>query len=509
MSNKFYITTPIYYVNDRPHIGHAYCTIVADVVARAHRLMGDEVFFLTGLDEHGQKVQQAAQAKGVAPQQFCDEMAPHWRELWPRLSVSNDDFIRTTEPRHKAVVQSLLQKLYDAGEIYSGEYEGWYSARAEQFLTEKEMGPDGKFPAEYGEVVRLTEKNYFFKMSKYQDWLIGYIRDNPGFVHPDYRANELLGFLQKPLADLCISRPKTRLTWGIPLPFDPDHVTYVWFDALTNYVTAAGYGTPRFGQVWPADVHLIGKEILMFHACYWPIMLQACGIPLPRQVAAHGWWTRDGQKMSKSVGNVVDPVAVVDAWGADALRYYLLRELPVGSDGDWSDANFARRYNGELANDLGNLLNRALSMIKRYCQGVVPAPGPAEPLDDELKATALDTAKRFPDRVAKLEVNQLLGDIWELVRRGNQYVDAAAPWALAKDPAKAARLGTVLYNLAETCRIIGILLAPFMPSSADKIRAQLGVASAPAALADAQKWGALSSGGPLGEVTPLFPRRDK
>ena len=507
MSKPFYITTPIYYVNDRPHIGHAYCTIVADVVARARRLMGEEVFFLTGLDEHGQKVQQAAQAKGVTPQQFCDEMAPHWEQLWPKLLISNNDLIRTTQPRHKAVVQSILQKLYDAGEIYTNEYEGWYSTRAEQFLTEKEMGPDGKFPAEYGEVTRLKEKNYFFKMGKYQEWLIGYIRDNPGFVYPDYRRNEILGFLQKPLGDLCISRPVSRLAWGIPLPFDPAYVTYVWFDALVNYVSAAGYGTPAFEQKWPADIHLIGKEILLFHAGYWPIMLKAAGIPLPKQIVAHGWWTRDGQKMSKSVGNVVDPVAVVEEWGADALRYYLLRELPIGSDGDWSDANFERRYNGELANDLGNLVNRSLSMINRYCKGVVPQPAAPEHPDDELKACADETVKRFPGRVAKLELNQLLGDIWDFIRRCNQYVDQCAPWALAKDRTRAARLSSVLYNLAEGCRFASVLLTPFLPTTAGKIRRQLGMGDTPAAFADVQRWGRLEHSRPLGEVTPLFPKK--
>ncbi|MCX7826723.1 MAG: class I tRNA ligase family protein [Verrucomicrobiae bacterium] len=306
-----------------------------------------------------------------------------------------------------------------------------------------------------------------------------------------------------------MSRPKSRLDWGIELPFDDRYVTYVWFDALTNYVTAAGYGTPRFEQCWPADIHLIGKEILLFHACYWPIMLRAAGIPLPAQIVAHGWWTRDGQKMSKSVGNVVDPVKVVEAWGADALRYYLLRELPIGSDGDWTDSNFARRYNGELANDLGNLVNRSLSMINRYCAGIVPQPGAAEAMDAELQALASETVKRFPARVAKLELNQLLGDIWELVRKGNQYVDQAAPWALAKDPAKAARLGTVLYHLAETNRIISILLTPFVPTTADKIRAQLGLGQPTPALADAGRWGMLPAGQPLGAVAPLFPKKEK
>ncbi len=508
MSKPFYITTPIYYVNDRPHIGHAYCTIVADVVARSRRLMGEEVFFLTGLDEHGQKVQQAAQAKGVTPQQFCDEMAPHWEQLWPKLLISNNDLIRTTQPRHKLVVQSILQKLYDAGEIYASEYEGWYSTRAEQFLTEKEMGPDGKFPAEYGEVARLKEKNYFFKMGKYQDWLIGYIRDNPGFVYPDYRRNEILGFLQKPLGDLCISRPVSRLAWGIPLPFDAGYVTYVWFDALVNYVTAAGYGSPAFERNWPADIHLIGKEILLFHAGYWPIMLKAAGLPLPKQIVAHGWWTRDGQKMSKSVGNVVDPVAVVEAWGADALRYYLLRELPVGSDGDWSDANFKLRYNSELANGIGNLLNRTLSMINRYCDGVVPQPTAPEPVDDQLRDAAMTVVNDYPKYLMNMEVHQILSDIsLLLIRRGNLYVQECAPWELAKDQAKRARLNTVLYNLAECCRFISVLLTPFIPTTAEKIRLQLGLGNNPASFADVQRWGGIEHSRPIGEVTQLFPKK--
>src|SRR5712671_6809956 len=388
MSKRFYITTAIDYVNGEPHLGHAYEKVVADVIARAHRSLGDDVFFLTGLDEHGQKVQQAALSARKSPQSFCDEMAAIYKEFARRLNLSNDDFIRTSEPRHKRVVQAILSRLHAAGQLYKSQYKGFYSPKEETFLTDKDRRPDGSFDPGYGEVIELVEDNYWFKLKSYQPWLIDYIEASPDFIQPSQRRNEVLGLLNhNELEDLCITRPLARLNWGIPLPFDEHFVTYVWFDALVNYVSvpaAQGDPTvlaalksesqnPNTGiELWPANIHVIGKDILKFHAVYWPIMLKAMGLPLPQQILAHGWWHKDGQKMSKSTGNVVDPVAIIKDWGVDAFRYYVVRELDIGPDGNWTDAGFQARYNAELANGLGNLVNRSLSMLKRYRQGVTP-----------------------------------------------------------------------------------------------------------------------------------------
>ena len=500
MSKRFYITTAIDYVNGQPHIGHAYEKIIADVIARSRRSLGQEVFFLTGLDEHGQKVQQAALAEKKNPQEYCDAIAADWLTFAKRLELTNDDFVRTTQPRHKEYVQSTLAKLQATGHFYKASYIGFYSAREETFLTEKDRRPDGTFDPSYGEVVELKEENYYFKLGEHQQWLIDYIEANPSFVQPDYRRNEVLGFLKNnKLEDLCISRPVARLNWGIPLPFDPEFVTYVWFDALVNYASVA-QAHPELG-LWPADVHVIGKDILKFHAVYWPIMLKAMGLPLPKQVLVHGWWQKDGARISKSTGNVIDPIAVINEWGLDALRFYVLRELDIGPDGNWTDAGFRSRYQAELANGLGNLVNRSLSMLKRYRNGVVPA------RSNELAA---DAAKASDETRALLKQNQLqsaLQSIWGLVNRANQYVDQTAPFKLAKDPAQAQRLDEVLYNLAETCRILAVLLWPFLPGTSAKIYAQLGLPGAPEKF-DASSWGGLTAGHTIGEPAPLFPRKD-
>lgn len=516
MSKRFYITTAIDYVNGQPHLGHAYEKIVADVIARSRRSFGQEVFFLTGLDEHGQKVQQAAVAQGKDPQAYCDELAAIWKAFAAKLELTNDDFVRTTETRHKTVVQSLLSKLNAEGHFYKEVYKGFYSAKEETFLTDKDRGPDGKFDASYGDVVELEEENYYFKLKAHQQWLIDYIEQNPFFVYPESRRNEVLGFLKhNTLEDLCITRPANRLNWGIPLPFDPDYVTYVWFDALVNYISipaalgdpvaapAVNYRPPAIEHplaAWPADVHLIGKDILKFHSVYWPIMLKAMGAPLPKQILAHGWWQKDGAKMSKATGNVVDPLAVIDDWGVDAFRFYVIRELDIGPDGNWTDTGFKERY-GDLAKRLGNLVNRSLSMLKNYRSGVVPKPS---------MELAPETEKVIQETRTLLEQNQLqsaLQSIWSLVARGNQYVDHTAPFKIAKDPAQASRLDEILYNLAEVCRILAVLLWPYMPSTACKIYSQLGLEGAPDKFAEA-RWGGLKAGHTIGTPAALFPKKE-
>lgn len=519
MSKRFYLTTAIDYLNGVPHLGHAYEKVITDVIARAHRSLGEEVFFLTGLDEHGQKVQQAAQAEGKEPQAYCDELAAVWRAFAARLNLTNDDFIRTTEPRHKAVVQGFLSKLEAQGDFYKEPYEGWYSTKEETFLTEKDRRPDGTFDPSYGEVVKLVEENWYFRMGRHQQWLIDHLEANPHFVAPDCRRNEVLGFLKNAtLGDLCISRPTARLNWGIPLPFAPDFVNYVWFDALTNYISVpAAHGDPvvlaalpptaavaRPAQglsLWPADLHIIGKDIIKFHTVYWPIMLKAMGLPLPKQVLVHGWWQKEGAKISKTIGNLVDPVAVIDEWGVDAFRFYVLRELDIGPDGNWTDAGFAARYQAELANGLGNLVNRSLSMLQRYRGGRLAAP------HSELEPDAQQAIAATRRHLERHELQAALLAIWGLVNRANQYVDQTAPFKLAKDPTQATRLDQVLYNLAEACRVLAVLLWPFLPGTAAKIYAQLGLASEPARFAEAA-WGQLSVGHLIGAPAPLFPRKD-
>jgi methionyl-tRNA synthetase len=531
VSDWFYITTAIDYVNGQPHLGHAYEKIITDVIARTRRSLGQNVFFLTGLDEHGQKVQQAALAEGRTPQEYCDRLAEDWQSLARELQLSNDDFVRTTEERHRLVVQAILMKLHRAGHFRLGVYEGWYSAKEETFLTDKDRLPDGTFPANYGEVTPLSEKNYFFPLKPHQAWLIDHIERNPDFILPEYRRNEVLGFLRsQELEDLCISRPRARLEWGIPLPFDPEFVTYVWFDALTNYVTspvshgdaktAAAIGLTAKSDgpaLWPA-VHVIGKDILKFHAVYWPIMLRAAELPLPRQILAHGWWQKDGQKLSKTTGNVVDPIEVIRTWGLDAFRYYVTRELDIGPDGNWTDSGFASRYQSELANGLGNLVNRAISMLRRYRNGITPAvvsvdaPGTAadqEWLGGPLPRRVAKSAEAARDLAANFKLQAALISIWDIVSAGNQFVEARKPFKLAKDasPAAQTELDEVLYCLVETCRILAVLLWPFIPGTAERIYRQLGLDGAPDRFAGAA-WGGLQKGHAVGEPQPLFPRKE-
>lgn len=524
MSKRFYITTAIDYVNGQPHLGHAYEKVVADVIARTRRSMGENSFYLTGLDEHGQKVQQVALESGKSPQLYCDELAVHWKELTVRLNLNISDFVRTSEPRHKAVVQAVLARLHQEGQFYKAEYRGFYSARQETFLTEKDRRPDGTFDPFYGEVVELSEENWYFKLSPHQDWLIQHIEANPDFIRPDYRRNEVLGFLRtNTLEDLCLTRPAARLNWGIPLPFAPDWVTYVWFDALLNYFSVpaaqldpvaqspirsqlhlpAGAVPPDSQplELWPPDVQVIGKDILKFHAVYWPIMLKAIGVPLPKQILAHGWWQKDGQRMSKSTGNVVDPIAVVNEWGADAFRYYVIREMGVGPDGNWTDLSFQSRYNAELANGLGNLVNRSLSMLRKYRQGIIPT------RSDELSADVTAAVQETTQLLRDNELQAALVSIWKIVNRANLYVDQTAPFKLAKDPSQARRLDEILYNLVETSRILAIVLWPYIPVTAAKIYQQLGLSGSPERWSEAA-WGGLVAGQPVGEPAPLFPRKD-
>ncbi|MFO0773219.1 MAG: methionine--tRNA ligase [Nitrospiraceae bacterium] len=510
-ADRFYITTPIYYVNDVPHIGHAYTTVAADVLARYHRLLGREVFFLTGVDEHGQKVQQAAAKAGVEPQAYCDNIVPRFKTLWERLHISHNAFIRTTDQPHKTIVQRFLQQLFDNQLIYSDQYTGWYCLFDERFWTEKDVEgglcPDCKRPVE-----QLSERNYFFKMGQYQDRLIAHIEANPDFVRPESRRNEVLGFLKtQKLGDLSISRPKSRLSWGIELPFDKDYVTYVWFDALTNYISGLDYlaPTPSIDRFWPADVHLVGKDILTTHAVYWSTILMALGRPLPKTIFAHGWWTVDGEKMSKSRGNVVDPNAMADEYGVETFRYFLLREVPFGQDGDFSRETLVGRINSDLANGLGNLLSRTLTLIERSCSGAIPEPGATTELDVELQRAAVDLVTRqLGETLPRLEFNRTLEQSWRVVQLANQYVDKTAPWTLAKNPAEAPRLRTVLYHMAETLRLLSLCLMPFMPRTAEELAGQLGlsITADQPLLATPPRWGALAPGTSIRKGRILFPR---
>jgi len=520
MPSKFYITTPIYYVNDVPHIGHAYTTIAADTLARYHRLRGDLVFFLTGTDEHGQKVEKAAIDRGLTPKAHADLMSENFRNLWKKLEISNDAFIRTTDKEHIAVVQELLQKLFDKGEIVRRTYEGWYCTPDERFWTAKEI-VEGKCPDCGRLVERITEDNYFFLMSTYQERLIAHIEQNPNYIRPESRRNEVLGFLKtQPLGDLCISRPKTRLSWGIELPFDRDFVTYVWFDALVNYFSATRYLSPstegyrsseeREKLWWPAEHHLVGKDILTTHSVYWSTMLMALDLPLPGNIFAHGWWTRDGKKMSKSLGNVIDPNEIADAYGADSFRYFVLREVPFGLDGDFSIVTFTTRFNTELANDLGNLLSRVVTMINKYFNGKVPPARVEQPSDIELREMAASAPLKIEEDLASLAFTKYLQDIWSIVTRANRYVEENAPWALAKRN-DLARLGSVLYNLAESLRLIGLDLFPIMPSTSQKIWNALGINKQVSAcrMHEERQWGKLAVGSVIQPGVQLFPRIDQ
>ncbi len=503
----FYITTAIDYVNGSPHLGHAYEKVLTDVIARFRRLMGDQVYFLTGVDEHGQKVQQSAKKRGIDPQQFCDEVSQEFRAMCAKLDISNDDFIRTTEKRHKDVVCRLLQQLFDQGEIYRAEYKGFYSTRQEQFLQEKDRQPDGSWPELFGEVTEITESNYFFKLAKYQDWLIQFLKDNPDFIFPRYRQKQVLEFLSEPLNDLCISRPKERLEWGIQLPFDPNYVTYVWFDALVNYFSAV---EGKEG-IWPADFHVIGKDILVPpHAVYWPIMLKACGLPTPKSILAHGWWSINGSKMSKSTGNFVEPMAFADQYGVDALRFFMIREMSVGQDSDFSLNQFLARYNSELANNLGNLVNRTLNMTNRFAGGVVPAADAAslelEP-EKELRALWEKTREEFITLCEGFQFHVALERAFGFVSATNRYVEQRAPWKLGKsaEPADQALLKTSLATMAEALRLGATLLPAVMPTTTEKVYGVLGYAP-DGAWRERLVWGDTLAGAKVAETAILFPR---
>jgi methionyl-tRNA synthetase len=504
---RVYFTTPIYYVNAEPHIGHAYTTIVADMLNRFYKLAGYQTFFLTGTDEHGDKVAQAARAAGETPQAYADRISGLFRALWPKLSITHNRFIRTTEEAHKRVVQLILQKVYDAGDIYFGEYGGHYCRGCERFLTEKEL-VEGKCPDHGTEPEFIKEKNYFFRMSKYQQWLIDHLQANPDFIRPERYRNEVLGFLRDPLEDLCISRPKSRLEWGIPLPFDADYVTYVWFDALINYLTGVDYPDgEKFPQFWPVCQHLIAKDILKPHGIYWPTMLKSAGIPLYQHLNVHGYWIVSESKMSKSRGNIVKPLDLKDKYGLDAFRYFLLREMVFGLDSNFSEAALVGRINADLANDLGNLLSRTLAMVERFRGGIVPRSGGLEEKDIELKNLALKIVQDAEPLIAELGFHKLLISTWELINLANKYIDGVAPWALAKDPQKAERLDTVLYQLLEVLRFVAVLISPFMPQTAEEIQSRMGI-SDPASqnLTSLKEWGGLKPGGQVRKGESLFPR---
>ena len=503
--NIYYVTTPIYYVNAEPHIGHAYTTTLVDVAARFHRLIGDDTYFLTGTDEHGEKIQKAADAAGLTPQAYTDRISGKYQATWNSLDIAYDEFIRTTEERHQKVVNEVLQRVYDNGDIIFGEYGGLYCVGCERYYTEKEL-VDGKCPQHDIVLEYRSEENYFFRMEKYRPWLREYIEDNPDFIRPERYRNEVLGILREPIGDLSISRPRSRVPWGIPLPWDENHVTYVWFDALINYYSALkSHGTED--HYWPHVEHFIAKDILKPHGVFWPTMLKSAGLPIYQHLNVHGYWLVDGGKMSKSKGNVVRPLDLKDKYGNDAFRYYLLRDMTFGLDASFSEVGLAERINSDLANDLGNLLNRTLGMLGKYRQGVVPEAGVLEPVDEALRDAFVTLPERLKAMVNNLQFDRAIESVLEAVRKANKYIAETQPWALAKDEANTERLNTVLYTCLEALRCSSILLSPVIPNKAEELRAQLGL-SGTFTLGDAAQWGLTPAGTQTKLGSPLFPRVD-
>ena len=506
---KFYITTPIYYPSDKLHIGHAYCTVAADTMARYKRLQGYDVMFLTGTDEHGQKIEQKAQAAGVTPKEYVDNIVAGIKDLWKLLNISNDKFIRTTDDYHEKAVQKIFKKMYDKGDIYKGQYKGWYCTPCESFWTETQL-VDGKCPDCGREVTLSEEEAYFFRLSNYADKLVKYYEEHPDFIEPQSRLNEMINNFIKPgLEDLCVSR--TTFKWGIPVTFDPDHVVYVWVDALSNYITAMGYDSDDdslYKKYWPADIHLVGKEIVRFHTIIWPAMLMSIDEPLPKKVFGHGWLVIGGGKMSKSKGNVVDPVVLCERYGVDAIRYFLLREIPFGSDGNFTNESLISRINSDLANDLGNLVSRTAAMIIKYFGGTLIADREEGEFDDQLKELALATKENAERYLDGMQFSNALTEIWKLISRTNKYIDETTPWILAKDESRKARLAAVMYNLVEAIRIAATLIAPFVPSTPQKIADQLSFNEEALKWENAGKWGVQPASFTVKKGETLFPRID-
>ena len=511
MSNTFYVTTPIYYVNDVPHIGHAYTTIAADVIARYRRQRGEKVFFLTGTDEHGQKIERTAEAAGETPIELADRVVKRFEQLSDALNITNDDFIRTTEKRHETAVQEIFRRIEEAGDIYLSEYEGWYDVREEAFITGTQLEeimslPEDKRP----KIEKVKEESYFFRLSEYQEPLLKHYKEHPEFVRPEYRLNEVVSFVEGGLKDLSISR--TTFSWGIPVPGNPEHVIYVWFDALTNYLTATGFpgDEERYSNIWPADIHLVGKDILRFHAVYWPAFLMSAGLPRPKTVFAHGWWTVEGEKMSKSTGNVVDPFQVAQEFGADVFRYFLLREIPFGQDGDYSHSAIISRVNGDLANALGNLVSRTLGMVDRYFGGDVPEPAEPNDADNSLREEALNALSEYESAMDETSFHKALTAVWDYISLVNKYVDEQAPWVLAKEKNEE-RLSTVLWTIVQSIGVVSILLYPYMPTSSEELWRRLGAKEDldSVNLSRAREWGFIEPGFKVEKGTSLFPKYEE
>jgi methionyl-tRNA synthetase len=508
MDNKkvFYITTPIYYINASPHIGHAYTTIASDVCSRYWKLRGKEVFFLTGTDEHGQKIEEAAKAVNKEPQEFADGIVDQYKKLWQSLNINYNKFIRTTDDIHKKTVQKIFDIMYQKGDIYKGEYKGLYCIPCETYILETELADKNKkiCPECGRELKYVSEKSYFFKLSKYQDDLLNYFKENKSFLSPSFRSKEMINFIKTGLKDLCITR--TAVSWGVTSPIDPDQCIYVWFDALINYISAIGYldfieNKPSdFQKIWPADIHFVGKEIYKFHTVIWPAILLSLGLPLPKKVFGHGWWTFEGEKMSKSKGNAIDPYKVINQFGRDTLRYFVLREVPFGNDGDFCMKNLTERYNGELANELGNLFSRTLKMLEKYCDGIIPDVNPEKNI---LWDKSIEVIKEYEDNMENIDFYKALNKIWELIRISNKYIEDEAPWKLAKDINNKSKLNNILFNLLATMKIIATLLAPFMPDSSDKMLKQLGLENTNL------DWENINKNIKTGEIKVLFPRYEE